>query len=690
MDAIHDSLEKKLETLSAMLEAPPDEDALFLVCGLGSLGQFCVAALREFGVRVSAIDQTLPPSWEIDTLPDEIQPLLMGDCRQSKVLERAGVQQCRAVLLVTSDERINLEAAFAVRLLNPQARIVVRSAKQNLNDLCATQLGNFVAFEATQLPAPAFAIAALGSEMRGFIHLDDYLLQVVKVPIGADHRWCDRRRLHELNSKVRRLLSHIPVAAPLPGEFHQWDPEERVRSGDQVAYIEIAERLPDLGDRNSASNRNPRHQRWQAWKGKLSRRYWWQKLATFWQSTAQQPSRRVALVVGAAILTLLICGTLVLKWHNPDSSWFHTFYVAGVMLLGSYDVVYGALSAQDSLPLWMRLMNLSYMLAGTASIAVLYALLTETLLAAKFQLPKKRPPLSADNHVVLVGLGRVGQRVATLLQQFRQGVVGVNSTPLEATILPQMPLVVGELTSSLSKTNLETARSAVFATDDEMTNLELALMAHRTNPNCALVIRTFDPRFSQNVARLLPYAKVLCVYDLAAQAFVAAAFGEHIHSLIRLNEQTVLVTEYAVTVGDTLVGRLLAEIAYGYGMVPILHQKPGEPARLMPSDDLQLGDGDRLVVLATITSLQRVERGDLQPRGTRVWIEVALSEDARFDGTTAIARMTHCSIAIARQTMENLPALLPVPLYSHQAKRLVRELGKCQVKASLAAGADFS
>ena len=40
----------------------------FLVCGLGSLGQHCVIALREFGVQVIAIEKqiTIEADWEID------------------------------------------------------------------------------------------------------------------------------------------------------------------------------------------------------------------------------------------------------------------------------------------------------------------------------------------------------------------------------------------------------------------------------------------------------------------------------------------------------------------------------------------------------------------------------------------------------------------------------------------------
>ncbi len=659
-------------------------DSHFLVCGLGSLGQFCVSVLKEFGVTVSAITTSRPDSWEVANLPDLADTLVFGDCRETSVLEKIKIQNCRAVLLVTSDDRVNIEAAFAVRLLNPSVRVIVRSAKQNLNELLHDGLGNFVALEASQLPAPAFAIAALGSEIRGFLELDGYLLRVAKVPIDQTHRWCDRRVLHALNTPSRRLLSHIPDGQPLPKAFHQWEPDTLVQAGDQVAYIELTEKLADsIPLLTIAPSTKSRSAKRYLGNRSISLRVLQHRLITWWQGTQ---TRRVASIVGVTMLSLLVLGTFVFKLTNPQISWLVALYTAGVMLLGSYDTVFGALNPQDSFPVWMRLMNLLYMLAGTASIAVLYALLTETLLAAKFQLPKKRPPVPPQNHVVLVGLGRVGRRVAVFLQQLKQPLVGVSNLPLETGILPNLPLLVGEWTSAIHKANLATAKSVVVATDDEMLNLELGLMAHAANPNCALVIRTFDPRFSVSIDRLLPYAKVLCAYDLAAEAFVASAFGENILSLLRLNEQTVLVTEYHLASDDTLSGKLLSEVAYGYGVVPILHQRsPKDAVRLMPSDDVKLEAGDRLVVLATIDSLQLIERGAMLPRQWQVRLEKAMASDAMFDGSTTIARVTGCSMAQARQVMNQLPTTLPILLYKHQAQRLVRELGKVQIRAHLIA-----
>lgn len=188
-----------------------------------------------------------------------------------------------------------------------------------------------------------------------------------------------------------------------------------------------------------------------------------------------------------------------------------------------------------------------------------------------------------------------------------------------------------------------------------------------------------DPRFSDNLARILPHAKVLCVYALVAEAFAAAAFGENILDLFRLNDETILVAEYTIRPEEPLFGLLLAEVAYGCRMIPILYQKP----KLMPSDDIRLEAGDRLVVLVTIDSLRRIEQGQLLPRCWQVQVDKALTRDAVFEGARAIARISGYSINTATELMHHLPGVLAVTLYKHQAQRLVRELNKVQAVAQL-------
>ncbi len=129
---------------------------------------------------------------------------------------------------------------------------------------------------------------------------------------------------------------------------------------------------------------------------------------------------------------------------------------------------------------------------------------------------------------------------------------------------------------------------------------------------------------------------------------------------------------------------MIAEVAYGYGIVPVLHQKSTqEPSKLMPSDDIRLQVGDRLTVLATTEGLRRVEQRDMLPQQWLIRVEKAISTESIFEGGMAIARISGCEINLAREFMSSLPQTLQSPFYKHQAQRLVRELSKVQVLAHL-------
>jgi len=92
-----------------------------------------------------------------------------------------------------------------------------------------------------------------------------------------------------------------------------------------------------------------------------------------------------------------------------------------------------------------------------------------------------------------------------------------------------------------------------------------------------------------------------------------------------------------------------------------------------------LGAGDRLVVLATIKSLQAIEVGTIITPTWYIHIEQPLSAAAIFEGANVIVRVCNCPMLTARTVMENLPNRLNLPLYKLQAQRLIRELLKAQV-----------
>jgi Trk K+ transport system NAD-binding subunit len=663
------------------------ESDRFLVCGLGSLGQHCVLALKEFGVKVIAIDREQPQTGEVPNLINALDELIIGDCRHNDILEQAKIERCRAALLVTSSEQVNAETALAIRQLNPDIRLVVRSAKANLNQLLTKQLGNFIAYEPTELPTQSFALAALGTDIVGFFNVDGYWLRVVQERVGTNHPWSYRRILHELNTRTRRILAHARSPNVLPQAFHQWESEEAVYPDDTLIFIESADQF----------SLHPSQTHKISYKvslatGLMSIRLFLKRIkeqvTKFWQLSLQQQVRRVVMIYGLAILILLSISTFLYEYYYPGITQSSAFFANAILLLGGYGDVFGGNLLQpgwrDPLPMWLRFFSLGLTLVGTALVGILYGFLTEMLLSRKFQLLKRRPPVPFKDHIVIVGLGRVGQRVAAFLQQFQYPLVGISLDPdFNETILPDLPLIVGELSVALSKANLSDAKSVVVVTDDEILNLEVALMVQAANPTTRIVIRTPGQRLSQHLMAALPTTQVLGMHKVAAEVFAGVAFGENIINVFHFNHQTILVTEYQIETDDTLHGLLLAEVAYGYGVVPILHRRPPRASTLMPNDDILLAIGDRLFVLATIDGLQRVEVGQRQPQCWQVRVEKALTEEGVFEGGNTIARIAGCPLTVARELMNNLPGILNVPLYKPQGQQLVRALGKVQVDAQI-------
>jgi len=114
---------------------------------------------------------------------------------------------------------------------------VVRSSKDNLNELLKERLGNFIAYEPTQLPANAFALATLGTETLGFLHLDGQKLRIIQRQISPEDGLLDRF-LGDLNTPTRRLLAHTAPDEPLTAGFYQWSPTTTIRAGDTITTIE--------------------------------------------------------------------------------------------------------------------------------------------------------------------------------------------------------------------------------------------------------------------------------------------------------------------------------------------------------------------------------------------------------------------------------------------------------------------
>jgi Trk K+ transport system NAD-binding subunit len=693
------------QQLSLLLDRNGDANSqtdYFLVCGLGNLGQQCVVNLKKFAwrggeIRVTAIDQAESHNWEIDRFPELLDRLVIGDCRKDSVLRKANISQFRAILFVASDEGMNIEAAIAARRLNPTACLVVRSSRHNLNHLLQQQLGNFVALDPAELPAAAFTVAGLGKNTLGFFKIGDRRFRVVEQQVKPkDYRFDNfpatmlHRKDHRLLSLIDRTIPAQQLPDPALRSFYQWQPDTRVKAGDTVVYIEAVDQfsgyregLTGAESRPKPINKNIWQQLWRFMHGN-----WYQRLQQLWQWFSEHRTRLIVALGIVVGFLLWAIGSLTLKFNVESLTWQKAMSNGVILLLGGYGDVFGGLD-EDPVPGWVKLVCFLITLLSLLFVLGVLGLVADRVISSRFDLWLRRPPVPKRDHVVLVGLGRVGSRVATLLQQFQQPLVGITTNLENPRLLPQTPLLVGNIIRELARANLATAKSLIVVTDDQMLNLEVALIAKEAqfmaDRQINAVVRTYDQEFGDKLQEILPGARALCAYALSAQAFAGAALGENILSLFRLsfNNRTILVTEFTIEPGDQLIGKILAEVAYGYGVVPIYYQKDwqnsaDEPTEfMMPSDDKRLRVGDHLVVLASIDGLRRIERRQLvPPRRWRLWANAPLAPALTLGAGNTLANVSGCSLSRARKFIDHLPGHIELDLYDYQAQRLLQQLSK--------------
>src|SRR5262245_66614980 len=103
-------------------------EAPVILCGLGRVGWRVLEYLRAAGLPVVAVDSTCLAT---DSRLDKVR-LVRGDCRRREVLEEAGVAQARGVLILTSDDLVNISAALMVRQIDPEVRVVIRMFNETL------------------------------------------------------------------------------------------------------------------------------------------------------------------------------------------------------------------------------------------------------------------------------------------------------------------------------------------------------------------------------------------------------------------------------------------------------------------------------------------------------------------------------------------------------------------------------
>jgi len=158
-----------------------------------------------------------------------------------------------------------------------------------------------------------------------------------------------------------------------------------------------------------------------------------------------------------------------------------------------------------------------------------------------------------------------------------------------------VPVLVadGRYRDSLSAISVERARAVVAATNDDLANLEAALTARELNPQARIVVRLFEQDLARRAQQQLGIHACHSVSALASPAFVAAALGDGVLSIIDTTGLPWLLGQLTVEAGSALDGRAAASLEQS-GSFHVLAMRdsvtewwrPGLPDRLAGGRDL--------------------------------------------------------------------------------------------------------
>jgi voltage-gated potassium channel len=248
------------------------------------------------------------------------------------------------------------------------------------------------------------------------------------------------------------------------------------------------------------------------------------------------------------------------------------------------------------------------------------------------------------NHIIVCGLGKVGYRVTKELLRLGEEVVGIERDAegpfLEELQQMKVPVLLGDARTRdlLEKASVREASAIVVCTQDDLTNLDIALDAREIKPDIKVVMRMFDGKLAEKVRRGFGIRTAFSTSALAAPAFAAAATRAKIDQSFYLDDVLMNVARAMIQKGSTLDGRTVAWAEDELDLTIVMHET-SDAIDPHPAPDVTLRAGDCVVVFASLESLARLremsgeacdapgKKGKGSPR--RPWLARLLGRDGR-------------------------------------------------------------
>lgn len=219
---------------------------------------------------------------------------------------------------------------------------------------------------------------------------------------------------------------------------------------------------------------------------------------------------------------------------------------------------------------------------------------------------------TVKNHVVVAGLGRVGLRICEELTAMGESFVAIEQSR-EASFVDTartkgFTVLTGDARSrdQLLEANLEHAKAVICATNDDLANVEIALTAREIKPAIRAIVRMFDPALARKLANAFD-VETFSTTAISAPVFAAAATDRNILHSFHLGELLLSIAQLQIGDKSKLSGVSIREIEAKYDASIVVLFRKAKPD-FHPAGDIVIGNGDRIAVLASMETLNDIEK----------------------------------------------------------------------------------
>ena len=215
-----------------------------------------------------------------------------------------------------------------------------------------------------------------------------------------------------------------------------------------------------------------------------------------------------------------------------------------------------------------------------------------------------------NKHVILVGLGHLGYRVALKLHEMGEQIAAIefnaDTDTLSVVRNLGIPVIHEDATrpSSLEAANIKDARTIIMASQNDAMNLQIALKARSINPKIKVVVRIFDEDFAHALQDQFGFI-ALSATEMAAPVFAAAASGVDVTNPISIEGQLLSLARLVVSEDASFAEKTVGYVEDNFHLNVVLLRRDHQ-SEMHPTDSSPIHAGDTLAVLGGPDELHRL------------------------------------------------------------------------------------